>query len=441
MDKLYKSYRIRLEPNNVQLTAFRKHAGCARYAYNFAIEKAEIIYGEIGYSSTAIDLNKMFVRLEKEGKDWLYEVSKCCTQQAIRDYSDAIKRFHRAQKASNYSDKKATKRKDENGKQIWVLKGLPQRKKKGKSHDSFYCEWNGIDPLPKNSHAIKLPKIGWVRTSEELPQGLKIMNCVISRSADDWFISFRAEFAPTTHKNHGRVGVDLGIKKLATCSDGVCFESPKRYKDLDKKMKREQRKLARMYEDWKEKNGNKKGKNMLPKSNNFVKQQRKIAKLHKRISDHRKDAIHKATTHLTKNHTQVVIEDLAVSNMLKNGNLARSISNGGWYEFRRQLEYKAKFYGAEIIVADRFFPSSKMCHCCGYINKDLKLKDREWDCLNCGAHLLRDDNSSINLRNYPDGGYAASCAVKACGAGSSVRAQSAKRSPVKKQEMNTEFAP
>ena len=432
MGQLYKSYRIRLEPNNKQETLFKKHAGCARYAYNWAVDMSEFIYGETGKSLTAIDFHKMFVALEKSKNEWLYEVSKSATQQALRNFESAQKKFHSLQKKSNYGEKKMLKKKGADGKNLWILKGLPQKKKKGKSGDNFYLEKDGVKPLDTSVFRINLPKIGWVKCSEILPQWVNIKNCAISRHADNWFISFKSEIEPTTHKNQGRVGVDLGIKKFATCSNGVVFESPKRYKELDKKLKREQRKLARMYESWKKENGDRTGANTLQKSNNFEKQKRKIANLHKRIVDHRRDALHKATTYLTKNNSQVVIEDLNVSGMLKNSNLSRSIANGGWYEFRRQLEYKGAWYGCEIIIAGKFFASSKMCNKCKHIKKDLKLSDRIWTCENCGETHERDKNASDNLHDFPIGGYAASCAVKACGEGSS----DCGRSLSEKQETN-----
>ena len=432
MEFLYRSHKIRLEPNNKQLTQFRKHAGCARYAYNFALEIGEKVYAETGKSPSAIDIHKMFVRMEKSKYDWLYEVSKCCTQQGIRNYETSLKNFHRAQKVSGYSDKKPTKNKDENGKTIFVLKGLPQKKKKGKSADSFYLEKDGTTPFDTTKFAVRLPRIGMVRCSEELPQGVEIKNCVISRKADDWYISFRTKFTPTAHKNQGRVGVDVGIKNLATCSNGRVFESPKRLKQYEKKLKRLQRSQARMYEDWKAKNNGKPPKDFLSKSANYGEIVLEIARIHKKIADNRRDIIHKATTYLTKSHAQVVIEDLCVSGMMKNHHLAKAIANGSFFEIRRQLEYKGRWYGCEIITADRFFPSSKLCSCCGEKNKELKLSDRFWACKSCGAEHDRDLNAAINLERYPESDYAASFAVKARGE----RSSASERSLSMKREIN-----
>ncbi len=424
----FKSYKIRLEPNNRQVTQFRKAAGCARYAYNWAIGIGEIIYAECGESLSDIDLNKMFVRLQKSRHDWLYEVSNRCVQQAIRNYFTAKKRFFALQKPHNFTKTKCRILKS--GEKINTLVGLPQKKKRG-IHDSFYLQKDGIIPLQTSASAINLPKIGWIRLSEKLPENIKIMNCVISRKADDWFISFKEEFMPTRHENQGRVGVDLGIKKLAMLSTGVVFESPQKFKTLSRKLRREQKALSRKFESWK-----KLGDKFAPKSENYKKNKSRLAKLHKRISDHRNDGLHKLTTFLTKNYSQVVIEDLNVSGMLKNGKLSKQIANGSFCELRRQLEYKGAWYGCEIIVANRFFASSKLCSNCGSKNENLTLKDRNWSCKNCGETHERDANAAKNLCEYPEK-YAASFVVKACGEGSSAHVA---QSPSMIQETNTILA-
>lgn len=429
----YKSHKVRLEPNNRQATLFAKHAGCARYAYNWALEISEKLYAELSLSLSDIDLNKMFVKMEKASHDWLYEVSKCATQQAIRNYKTAVNNFHILQKKHNYTKKKLLNKNNADGSRMYTLEGQPQKKKKNKSKDSFYVEYDGIKPISVQGNKIRLPKIGWVKLSEEISEHVSFLSCTVSRRADQWFLSYKYEFEPTQHNNIRTVGVDLGIKTLATLSTGITFESAVRYKTLSRQLRREQRKLSRQYESWKLLKDDKK-----PKSNNYKKQRDKISKLHKRIADHRLDGLHKLTSYLAKNHSEVVVEDLNVSGLLKNGNLARSIANGSFFEFRRQLEYKGLWYGCKVTIADRFFPSSKTCSQCGHINQTLNLKDRDWDCKNCGGHHDRDYNASVNLEQYPVkhahkyekkekemelqpiGGYAASSAVKDCGAGSSV---------------------
>ncbi len=434
MSKL-KSLKIRLEANNKQTTMFKKHAGCARYAYNWALEMSDTIYKDNGKTLSAYDLTKVFVRLEKSQHEWLTEVGKCCTQNAILDFGVAQKRFFKS------------------------IAKFPKKKKKNKSRDSFYLEKDGVKYLEFNENKIKLPKIGWVKLSEKIPEGVQIKNCVISRHADQWFISFKTEFEPTTHKNQVRVGVDFGIKMLATCSSGLCFETPKKLKQLQKKLKQAQKKLNRQYETWKIRSAAWKEddanveKTKLLMSENFKRQKEKIAKLHKQIVDHRKDSLHKCTTALVKANSELVIEDLNVSGMVKNHNLASSIANGSFGEMRRQLEYKGEWYGCKIIVANRFFPSSKICSCCGEINKELTLKDRNWTCKSCGEEHDRDINAAINLRDYPEKwahiydkkekhsvkNYATSFVVKACGERSSADSQEP-FSLSEKQETNTEFA-
>ena len=394
----FRSCKIRIEATNKQRTMFNRHAGCARYAYNWAIEIQQKVYLEAGERVSGYDLNKMFVRLEKSKHLWLNEVSKCCTQKAILNFDVALKRFFSLRKNGE----------NKTGK----LQGLPQKKKKF-VRDSFYLERDGILFFQVNGTRVKLPKIGWVKCSEKLPEGIQIKNCVIRRVADEWFISFKQEFTPIKHENQVRVGLDLGIKKLATCSNGVVFESPKKYKFLQKRLARAQRSLSRKYEVYKK---------TKVVSSNYRKQKVKISKLHATIANHRADGLHKATSYLAKNFGTIVIEDLNVSGMLKNGNLAKHIANGSFYEFRRQLEYKARWYGAEIVVADRFFASSKICSDCGEKKRDLKLSDRIWTCETCKKTHDRDTNAAINLENYPNffkEKDASSFGVKACGARSS----------------------
>ncbi|WP_256386602.1 transposase [Hydrocoleum sp. CS-953] len=205
----------------------------------------------------------------------------------------------------------------------------------------------------------------------------------ISRQASDWYLSCSYEFTPKlTQKTTKIVGVDLGIKTLATLSNGKVFQSVKSYRKFEAKLSRLQY-LNR---------------NKIIGSANWKKAQLKIAALHRRVANIRKDALHKLTTYLAKNHSLVVIEDLNVSGMLANHKLAKSITDQGFYEFRRQLEYKCQWYGCELVVVDRFFPSSKTCCRCGNI-QDMPLNLRTYDCRSCGISIDRDLNASINLRN------------------------------------------
>ena len=350
-----KSIKVRLELNNKQKTLANKHAGVARYAYNWGKSVCDLAIQNKEHRPTAIDLHKKFVKEEKTIKSWLYEVSKCSPQQGLRNLDEAYKR-------------------------IFKVKGsrFPQFKKKGQ-HDSFYLE--GV--IKTNSNKIKVPKFGWLKCSETLPE-CEVKNVVISKTANQWFIAFKIPFEPQiTNKMNGTVGVDLGIKTLAVLSDGKVFEAVKPYKRNKRKLKILQRRLSKKQKG----------------SQNRKKACVKIAKLHYRIANIRKDTTHKLTTYLSKNHTECVIEDLCVRGMSKNHKLASAILDGGFSEFRRQLEYKCQWYGSTLTIVDRFYPSSKTCSGCGNVKKELKLSEREYVCENCGLVIDRDLNAAINLRN------------------------------------------
>jgi len=248
--------------------------------------------------------------------------------------------------------------------------GFPHFKKKGR-HDSFYLDGS----IQCDHFAIKLPRIGWVRTYEKLPHGYRPKNVTISRRADRWFVSFKVEVQETNStKIRDVVGVDLGIKTLATCSDGTQFLGAKPYKRLEKKLARMQYLLR------------KKVKN----SYNYKKAQLKIARLHFKIANLRKDNINKITTFLAKNHSVVVIEDLNVAGMMANHKLAKAIGDMGFYELRRQLEYKCQLYGSSLEFVERFFPSSKTCSNCDTVKEKLDLSERILKCDHCGLEIDRD---------------------------------------------------
>ncbi len=252
-------------------------------------------------------------------------------------------------------------------------------KKKGK-HDSFTID-NCGKPIELNGWYHKLPFVGVIRTYEPIEATTK--KITISRQAGDWYLSCSWEFTPKpTEKNIDVVGVDLGIKTLATLSSGVVFESVKSYRSFEDKLSR----LQYLH------------RNKIIGSANWKKAQLKIAALHRRVANIRKDALHKLTAYLANNHGSVVIEDLNVSGMLGNHKLAKSIADQGFYEFRRQLQYKCQWYGCDLVVVDRFFPSSKTCSNCGHV-QDMPLSFRTYDCPDCGLSIDRDLNASINLRN------------------------------------------
>jgi putative transposase len=251
----------------------------------------------------------------------------------------------------------------------------PTYKKKG-IHDSFGLE--GIIKI--NEKSIQVPKLGKLRTFEKLPTNAKPKMCTISKTADRWFISFISDRSDITYESDGPpVGVDLGIKTLATLSDGKTFENPKAFNKYKDKLAIAQRRLAK--------------KQLRSKNGRKVKA--KVARIHYKIANIRKDSIHKLTTYLAKNHSEIFIEDLSVKSMLQTKGLAGSIADGAFYEIRRQLEYKSK----KVNVIDRFYPSSQLCSSCGTKQK-LKLSQRTYKCNNCNLIIDRDLNAAINILNY-----------------------------------------
>lgn len=381
-----KSTKLELQLNNKQRTLLLKSAGTARYAYNWALGYCIEYYEKHKKSCSAIDLHRVFVAEVKSDpeKAWLKEVSKSVPQQSFRHLQSAYAAFFKRIK---------TKQKG----------GFPRFKKKF-HNESFTLEGGSFKT---EGNRICVPKIGWLRCKEEIPEHDVIKSVTISIRADKWFVSFifqrKIQKKESSFKSE-RIGVDLGIKTLATLSDGTTFANLRPYKTNKKKLAHLQRIASRRRV---------KGKEGKEQSKRYHKAQAAVRKLHFRISCVRKDAIHKLTTHLAKNHSEVVIEDLNIKGMSKNHKLASAILDGGFYEFRRQLGYKCPVYGSKLTVADRFFPSSKTCSCCGNVKADLKLSDRIYHCQSCGYKEDRDLNAAINLEEYKI--PAASSAVEARG--------------------------
>lgn len=383
------SFKTELKPNNKQVSLFRQHCGVARHAYNWgnAIIRDLLNLRETDKTvkiPSAIDLHKRLVTEVKTVNSWYYESSKASPQQALAELRQAWDRCF----------KKVSKQ--------------PRFKKKGASHDSFYLE-TGTKAKPginNDGRRVKLPKIGWVRLYEPLP--IKAFhNCVISRKADRWFMAFKYEVVkPSVAANRLTIGVDVGIKELAVCSNGKVFANPKAYKRLSRRLKRLQRRVSKRVKG----------------SNNRQKAISKLSKLHLRVSNIRKDAIHKLTHYLAKNHSEVKIEDLNVKALLKNHKLSGAIADCGMYEFKRQLEYKTEKFSSKVTLVNRFFPSSQICsNCCNHRHK-MPLKVRVFECPDCGHIEDRDLNAAKNIDRWFEGIFvperkdmAVSSTVSVCG--------------------------
>jgi putative transposase len=291
----------------------------------------------------------------------MYETSKCAPQEALRDLDRACTNFYRGLKT---------------GKRI----GFPRFKKKG-IHDSFRLTGS----IYFIGRKIQLPRLGRIRLKEnreEYFQG-RILSSTVTRKADRWFVSVTVETEITDPETiDGKpVGVDLGVKTLVTLSDGTTFKNRRSLERRLRKLRRLSRSMSRK----------KKG------SRNRKKARLRLAKLHLRVFNIRQDTLHKITSFLAKNHSRIVIENLCVSGMLKNRRLSRAIADVGFYEFRRQLEYKCEWFGSELLVAPRFYPSSKRCSSCGHVKRELGLSDRIYVCEKCGLEIDRDLNAANNL--------------------------------------------
>ncbi len=359
-----RAYRYELNPNNSQKTMLLRHAGVSRFTYNWGLEQRIALFkmnqGSARFTDT-MKQHKLLTSLKKKQFSWMYECSKCAPQEALRDLGQAFKNFYRGLK---------------NGKKI----GFPRFKSKG-IHDSFRL----YGAIRIEGLKIQLPRIGKIRIKERRKSYYKgrILSVTVRRRANRWFVSITVEEKIKDQKPTigYAVGVDLGIKTLATLSDGTTYVNPRALGQHVKKLRKLSKSLSRK----------KKG------SMNREKAKLRLARMHLRIFNVRQDTLHKLTTYLAKSHSKIVIENLGVSGMMKNRRLARAIADVEMFEFRRQLKYKCQWYGSKLYVAKRTFPSSKRCSGCGHKKKDLSLSEREYECEECGLRLDRDLNAALNL--------------------------------------------
>ena len=380
---MIKTLKIKLKPNNKQQTKMFQFCGAKRFAYNWAIAKEKENYNNGGKFISDNELRKQFTQLKKQEEyKWLYSISNNVTKQAIKDACMSFKRFFKGQ--SKY----------------------PKFKSKRTDRPSFYVDNVKIkftDTHVKlenisSSRKGNKQKLNWVRLVEKnkIPTNCKYINPHVVFDGINWWITVGIEYADNTKTpvNDG-IGIDLGIKDLAICSDGNTYKNinkTQRIKKLEKRKRRLQRSISRKYLN------NKKGESYY-KTSNIIKSEKKLLKLNKRLTNIRQDYINKSTTEIVKRKPSfITIEDLNISGMMKNKHLSKAIQQQKLYEFRRQLEYKCKWNNIELRIVDRYFPSSKLCHECGCIKKDLKLSDRIYKC-ECGYVEDRDYNASLNLRD------------------------------------------
>lgn len=373
-----------LLPNNKQKTKLFQYANTARFAYNWALAKEQENYKNGRKFISDGDLRKEFTQLKKtEEYGWLNNVSNNVTKQAMKDACDAYKRFFKG------------------------LAKFPKFKSRKHATPSFYQDNVKIqftdthvkaegfaDSKKKNKQ-----KLNWIKLAEHgrIPTSCKYMNPRIKYDGLNWYITvgIACEDYTALPSNEG-IGIDLGIKDLAICSDEHKYQNvnkAQRTKKLEKRKRRLQRSISRKYEK------NKKGESCC-KTRNIIKSEKELLKLNHRLTNIRQNHLHQITSSIVKREPSFIcIEDLNVSGMVKNKHLSRAVQQQGFYEFRRQIEYKSAWNNISVIIADRFFPSSKLCSCCGAIKKDLKLSGRIYRCA-CGNVIDRDYQAAVNLKRY-----------------------------------------
>lgn len=397
------AHKIALDLNDVQATYMARAAGTARFAYNWALDQWQKQYAAWKADNTLPKpsqhaLRRQLNAIKGQQFPWMLEVTKCAPQMAIIQLGEAFKNFFAGR--ARY----------------------PTFRNKG-IHDRFTLT---NDQFSVEGSRMRIPNLGWVRMRESLRFTGKILSATLSRVAERWFVSISVDTPDSSHlpkavrrpaENQGAVGVDLGVSALATLSTGEApIPGPKAHKALLERLRRLSRSLSRKQKG----------------SANRQKAKAKLAKLHARIANIRSDALHKLTTNLTRRFHTLGIENLNVRGMVKNRHLARSIADMSFFEFRRQLEYKAAMRGGQVVVADRFYPSSKMCSGCGHKLEALPLSLRQWTCPACGVTHDRDLNAAINLKNM-----AVSSTVAACGEeGAGLRRKTKTKPSSVKQEVS-----
>ena len=367
--------KVRIYPTKEQEQKLWQSVGTARFIYNYTLAKQEENYKNGGKFISDGIIRKELTQLKKSELIWLNEVSNNVTKQAVKDACNAYKRFFKG------------------------LAKKPKFKIRKKSKPSFY---NDTSKLKVKEKKVLIEKVGWIKTNEQIPIDVKYNNPRVTYDNKYWYISVGVEVDKKQEDlTDISLGIDLGLKDLAVCSDGKVFKNinkTKEVKNLEKRLKQKQRQISRKYEINKIKKG---GSCQFIKTKNIEKLENTTKLMHRKLTNIRDNYIHQVTTSIVKTKPyRIVIEDLNVSGMIKNKHLSDSVRKQCFNKFRQYITYKAELYGIGLVIADRFYPSSKTCSECGSIKKDLKLKDRVYRCPHCGVVIDRDYNASLNLSMY-----------------------------------------